>query len=388
MKEKEYFIIRHSEPTLDDQGSVRLMRSGLMFNYLSKNNKTTWLVSKYDHFNKRVRGQKATYFGESCIRYMPYLPYRKNVSMIRVADDLLFSLACGYYVLTRAKKGDVVISSWPTIFAPFVVSFVCKRKKISHHIELRDLWPDVITQTVNLPRFVKNLVERGLNRMFSYVVHNSDIITCPSNSYKLWVKNRTQNANIIISRLPFLKSKKEYCHISKVLEANANGREIIIFFGTIGRMFDFETIIEFSKTKQGLDYFFAFFGSGDRLELYKNITLECNNVKFYGRVELPCMHYLADMSHYSLAPYINSINFKGHIPNKIGEYLSYSLPIIHSLHGEANDLLSRENCGVYYEAGDLQTLSAAFENLDLLQSTNMQKVYEDTFSIEAAFSHL
>ena len=52
------------------------------------------------------------------------------------------------------------------------------------------------------------------------------------------------------------------------------------------------------------------------------------------------------------------------IPNKIIEYLSYGLPIIHSLKGDTYNFLNQNNINYFYEYKNLESLSNLFKKID------------------------
>ena len=57
---------------------------------------------------------------------------------------------------------------------------------------------------------------------------------------------------------------------------------------------------------------------------------------------------VADKCHIAIAPYKNIKNFKDNIPNKILDYLSYSLPILSPLTGEVKKILNKNKVGFVY----------------------------------------
>ncbi len=72
---------------------------------------------------------------------------------------------------------------------------------------------------------------------------------------------------------------------------------------------------------------------------------------------------LMRMARAGLAPYHNSKDFRSSLPNKSIEYLSAGLPLVSSLTGELERLLSEHGCGVTYVEGDAGSLAASLSSL-------------------------
>ena len=97
-------------------------------------------------------------------------------------------------------------------------------------------------------------------------------------------------------------------------------------------------------------------------------------------------------SDFALAPYIPVDNFKMHVPNKIIEYLSGSLPILYSVSGEMDILL--KNCGLRYDPSYsdkelfFETVVNKILNDNYLlkdMSINAEKIFKDKFKAEIVY---
>jgi len=94
---------------------------------------------------------------------------------------------------------------------------------------------------------------------------------------------------------------------------------------------------------------------------------EFNNIIFPGWVGPEQIQSLMQISEVGLAPY--SSNVKMTLPNKSFEYFSGGLPVILSRRGELEQILSDNDCGLTYEAGDVQGLVDAI----LYLKNNLEK---------------
>ena len=100
------------------------------------------------------------------------------------------------------------------------------------------------------------------------------------------------------------------------------------------------------------------------------------------------------MSKIGLAPYISSDNFTQNLPNKPVEYLSAGLPVVSSLQGNLQQLLSRHDCGVTYGNRDAGQLARVVADLHdnpgrlAAMSENCRGLYQDQFVAEKVYSEM
>jgi glycosyltransferase involved in cell wall biosynthesis len=175
-----------------------------------------------------------------------------------------------------------------------------------------------------------------------------------------------------------------------------NNEFVVCFFGTMSSLFDLKTVIEAARKLklQKRKFRIVLCGSGKNLTLYKNLAKHCENIVFPGWVGAAEIWTLMRMSSMGLAPYFSIKNFTMNLPNKPIEYLSAGLPIISSLKGVLENLLSNYNCGVTYENSDVDNLVSVLINLydhpDQLEimSKNAYALYKDKFIAEKVYDDM
>jgi len=86
-------------------------------------------------------------------------------------------------------------------------------------------------------------------------------------------------------------------------------------------------------------------------------------VLFPGWIDAPRIQTLLERSQAGLAPYRNTPNFVGHIPNKPAEYLSAGLSVLSTLEGEMAELLRKHRCGWTYRDRDAGQLASILGTL-------------------------
>ena len=170
----------------------------------------------------------------------------------------------------------------------------------------------------------------------------------------------------------------------------------VIFFGTIGRQFDFQPVMQAARMLQQAEkrVRFVVCGTGSRVEGYRAANTELKNVLFPGWVGAAEIRVLMRRSAIGLAPYNDTPNFAQSVPNKPAEYLSGGLPTALSLrHGILYDLIQEEACGFSY-GGDanrlVQTLCRLEENRQETKqlSDNARAVFAKRFVAEKVYGEM
>ena len=120
-----------------------------------------------------------------------------------------------------------------------------------------------------------------------------------------------------------------------------------------------------------------------------NKSKKLDNVVFLGWVAPITLNVIMRISSIGLVSYAKDAPQS--LPNKPFEYFSGGLPVVSSLHGELEQILSKNNCGLTYEAGDVQSLSDAI--LYLLKNPekrvqmgkNARYLFEEKYSAEKIY---
>ena len=127
----------------------------------------------------------------------------------------------------------------------------------------------------------------------------------------------------------------------------------IIFFGTIGRQFDFDTIIETAKILTDNDIQFILCGNGNSLEELQNKSKGISNIIYPGWVTQKEITVLMKYSKIALAPYINKVNFLSNLTNKTIEYMAGGLPILSNINGITGEIIKKNRSGFVYNGSSI-----------------------------------
>ena len=404
MTEKDtIYIIRNSEVLPSDGDGSRYWRSGLIAEFLFKKNyRIKWVMSNFDHLNKIKRKNINIKNGPNDLNKVTKMletpGYKSNKSVKRFIDHLVFAIKLFHY-LCRCNDAKIIFVSHPTPESSFVCTLFARLYGIKLVVDIRDLWPDVFFDNdTGILKIFKKLLLLPYIGMTQYTLKNASSVVAVNKNFLEWCysKGRARNPKDIVSFIPFVApeiSNKDINTVSEIfnkLKIVPSNEIIISFGGTIGEMFDFYLLFEvlqiFSKNKKIIKIQFIFCGNGSQLVTLRNLFINYDNVHFIGYINSTVLYSLYTLSSAVFAPYKRIKNFDGHLPNKFMEYLSSGKPIISSLKGDAENILSNYNAGYNYstieELSDiLESICNNPENLEIM-GRNAREVYEGQFSPE------
>jgi len=406
----QFWLITIGEPLPVDGDNVRLYRTGLLANLLvEKGHNVLWWTSTYDHFKKKHRFFKDSVINVNDnlrIKLLYSIKYKRNVSLRRIINHYIIA----HKFLRSAAhetKPDIILCSFPTIHLSFFATKYGKMNDVPVVLDTRDMWPETFLNLVPnwimwffkllmLPAYIKT------RKSF----REATAITGMTSAYVEWaLKYIKRKKTKFDKEFPFgynqslpdkiaLKMAEEFWDNFGV---NKESNDFIVcFFGTIGRQFELNSIIEAARIlkKKKLPFRFILCGNGDKLNFYKRIAYDCKNITFPGWVNKNEIWALMRMASVGLAPYKNTKDFYASIPNKIIEYFSSGLPIISSLKGVVSDILKKYKCGLTYENNNvndfLEKLQFLYNSPDLQKkmSKNAFILYKEKFTVKEVYNKM
>lgn len=404
------WLITVGEPLPTDKANNRLLRTGILANLLcKKGHVVVWWSSTFNHTLKKQR-----YNSDSLIdvtnRFKIYLlhsiSYQKNISIRRIVNH--YGVARKFRRLAETEpRPDVIVCSLPTVELCSVATEYGKKNCVPVVIDIRDLWPDIFFEI--LPSWAQCLGRYFIYPMVKnvrYACANATAITGITGAYVDWgVKYAGRERSIFDKDFPLGYSESapgdDDILRSKIFwERYGISRKsdefIACFFGTMGRQFEIETVIQAARIlkRQKRDFRFVLCGSGDNLAYYKNLARDCDSIVFPGWVEAGEIWSLMRYSSVGLAPYLSIDNFMKNLPNKPVEYFSAGLPVVSSLKGLLEEVLEAHKCGVTYENGNVEDLTSAlinlYDNRDLLKkmSENAYALFKEKYVAEKVYGDM
>jgi len=399
------WIIKVGENIPFEDAKVRPMRAGLLAKMLSESgHDVTWWTSSVNHFAKTIYPQSSS---DECtlpcgtkLVFLKSILYQKNISIRRWINH--FGEARDFKrKAPQYPKPDIVICCLPTLELSYSVVNFCKKNKIPVIIDIRDLYPDVF---INLfPNFLKPLAKilfYPMSLMTKKIMKEATGLTAISDTYLKWGLNhakRDQHQHDGIFPLAYPTPEKQISPDTQFTHKfdKLKNKKIILYIGSFVSSIDLETVIRAASLleKQHKDEFhFVLSGDGGYREQWESLAKGLHNVTFTGWVNFPQIHWLANRSWAGLGAYKKDALMS--LPNKIFEYMSFGLPILSALKGETREFIEKNGCGLYYEAGNPESLVAAIERLNDLSEGKINpgqlglKAYMEKYSPSYVYGNM
>ncbi len=404
------WVITVGEPLPTDPHRGWLSRSGMLCNVLAdRGHEVVWWSSTFDHARKvhRFLGRRDLEVRAGLqIRLLHSIGYVRNVSLRRLVNHWVIGRQFAQEISRETVRPDVMLVSMPTIELCEKAVEYGNQHGIPIAVDLRDMWPDIFLDP--LPNVVRSLARLVLAPMYSAVrkaCRGADGILGISAEFVQWGLECAGRPIGKADRHFWLgyeppDRKQDDTDVERELEAKgvslSDGEPMACFFGVMSGKLEIETVIEAAKILQEkkVPMKFVLCGTGENLERYRKFASTCENVFFPGWVVKAEIHALMKRSMVGLAPYRSRQDFRMSIPTKAIEYLAGGLPIVSSLTGTLQNLLSKENCGVTYRNGDASELALILESLIADQvglsrmAAKARGVYETCFRAERVYAEM
>lgn len=404
----QVWLITVGEPLPTDSANARLLRTGIIAGLLAgRKHDVVWWSSTFDHFTKRQRFKESTtlQFKDYAKLLLLHGPaYRSNVSVSRVLNHIVIAREFTRRA-ERESKPDIILCSFPTIELSAAAVEYGHRHRVPVVLDIRDLWPDIFLELAPTPlRSLARLALTPLFRLTRKACLGASAIIGINPDFTEWgVRNAGRARGALDATFP-LAYKEQAPPAHAIHAARQRWQErglssssfIACFFGTIGRQFELDTVIEAARRlgSRRPDMVFVLCGDGDRLSQYRELARDCPNVIFPGWVDHADIWTLMRMAAVGLAPYTSEDSFTSSLPNKAIEYLSAGLPLVSSLRGALQQLLMNYNCGLSYKNRDVEDCVRALDwlytdpVLRRQMADNALAVFRERFVAERVYGDL
>lgn len=388
-------IFQTGEPLKIDGDGLRLMRAENLAERLQSHGHVVEIItSKYFHQKKEHRSVKVRKNFGTNYHLIGSPGYAKNIGLGRFYDHYKLALNLRQFLRTYDFKADVVFIGFPPIEAAYVLAKWCAANSIPFLMDVKDLWPEIFVDVIPrplkwlgrailLPYFL--MTKWSLQRSSAISSISEPFLTRLLSDYSL---TRRQNDFVAYLTTPVAKERRLLRTVT--LPRIDDPAPKIFFAGSLTRVFDFKPLENAVKYLASVDKKVVFYicGDGPFLEVIKRQFRPYDNVVITGWVDNEVLQFLASKSVATLAPYRQSQDFELSVPNKIIESLSYGLPVLHSLKGHVQSLLSQADAGVYFDANSLGPLiEQIFEQLVESKSLshNAGQLYRTMFDYHVVY---
>ncbi|MGL4595352.1 MAG: glycosyltransferase family 4 protein [Thermoguttaceae bacterium] len=380
------WLINSAEATPLDEGAIRLRRTPLLAKALrNRGHEIVWWNADFFHYSKKHRfGEDKTVEIEPgyTIRFIHGPGYTKHVSFERFRDHRIVAQK----FLQQAEnepKPDVILCSLPTLDLADAATKFGKKHGIPVVLDVRDLWPDVIAESV--PKIVQPIAWLMLTpytRKAHRACRNASVFTGNTPKFVEWgLKHAKRAATEHDKFFPFGYEEPKLTQ-EEIIKLDEFWREkgvignsqipVVTYIGMIGQNFQDDIIAAACKqVTVNRDVRFVFCGGGDRLDELRKLYSDNPHIILPGLVNAKQLWRLMSLTSIALASYKESENYRSSLTNKTIEYMAGGLPILFSIDdGYVADLIRDNEIGMTY-GGSTKRLAECV--LKLLQDEPYRK---------------
>ena len=273
-------------------------------------------------------------------------------------------------------KGDFekVFIYAPSPITVGILGIVAAKKfKCKSYLWVHDLWPE----SVRVAGGIKSGIILGLvNQMTKLIYRFTDLLLVQSPEFKNYILNQGVYESKIIYYPYYAEDfykvvEKDNSYLSKFPKGFN-----LLFAGNIGVAQSFDTIVNaFEKLKE-YDINLVVLGDGrDKLRIQEQINEKGLNEKFYflGSYPPEKMSHFFSCADGLLITLKKADIFSYTIPGKLQSYLACGKPIIGSLDGIGNKIISESNSGYASKAEDSELLAQNIIKLSKAPKDDLNK---------------
>jgi glycosyltransferase involved in cell wall biosynthesis len=271
--------------------------------------------------------------------------------------------------ISRSFSPDVVIASSTYPLDIWPAYKISKQSKAKLIFELHDIWPLTPIELGQYSKFNPYIIAMQISEYFTYKKANFVISLLPKadlhiKNFKfdltnyLYVPNGTTNDN----NYKIYKNDRDVQKIENDIQLlKDKGYFILGYAGSHGIPNALIYLLKAAKLLQNIKVAFILLGDGSNKENLVNFSKECSleNVYFYNKVSKKYVRQILSCFDIGYIGWMNNPLYRfGISPNKIIEYMSASLPILHSV-SAVNDPVSDAACGISVPAEDEVAIAKA-----------------------------
>lgn len=305
--------------------------------------------------------------GERILR-VPYL--HSGSSMARQLLDQGVASAGAVNAIIGKMRGpntpDVVISTTPALPFLFAGDIVARALHVPHIAEVRDVWPDLISDLSlvtnaigrHFPRLATTyLEEKVLPGLLTVVQRRASAVVVTTESFRYLLERRGIQAEVVRSGVAR----------SEIDQAPHKGARDdtdtkLLYVGTVGRSQDLASVIAAASRVSGIRL--RIVGDGaDRSNLQALAGTLGAPVEFFAQTTGQA---LADHWDWADAGLVSLGDVPAHsltVPSKLYSLMARRVPILGVVAGEAAEIIGENKAGIVARPGDVDSIVTAMQAL-------------------------
>ena len=294
--------------------------------------------------------------------------YSKNISFRRlIAHEHLARRLTEQFA--KEPKPDVILVATPPVSVAAAVVDYGEKNGVPVVVDVIDPWPDAVYPYLPRPArpFAKLALvpmNRDARRLFSRCAG----ITAISQQYLDWARakggHRCSVGEAIFPGADLAGFDERMKSVGGRQTNGESGPLRFVYAGALGTAYDVETIISAARLleKQGVtDMEFLIAGGGPRREEFERLAAGMPQVRFLGMLDATELARTYSTSDAGIACYRQGATQS--ITYKLFDYLAVGMPIISSLTGEMENIITRERVGMHYEPENPEALAKCLRQL-------------------------
>ena len=364
------WLITVGEPLPTEGAEKRPWRTGLLARMLAdKGHHVVWWTSSVNHFQKSLHVQanaRVTVDPNLDIYFLHGPLYTRNISLRRFWNHWVIGREFKRLAPTL-QKPDLILCSLPTLELPDEAVNFGRDFGVPVLLDIRDRWPDELASA--LPGPLPHLAQLLLFPMFAQArraLAGATGIIAISRSYLDWglkLAGRRQHGSDAIFTHGYPRSAAAPLPRDEIeVRLRKIGvdptKRLIWFIGTFVGSIDLSTVISAARLLQDQghgDTQFVLSGEGQDAARYRSEAEGLHNLVFTGWIDKREIEALSQSAWAGLAAYKKGALMS--LTNKVFEYLSAGTPLLISLTGEAESIVTDNACGLVYQAGEPASLA-------------------------------
>lgn len=374
------WLVQSGEEMPLDGSGTRLLRTALLASELAqRGHEVTYWNATFNHQKKIQRFDRTTRMRQNGSYDSIFLQggvYAKNVSIARIVSQR--QNAAEFRRLAPLEPPpDVILCGFPTIELAMAVSEFAREREIAVAVDCRDMWPDIFKERLPaIARWAASPLLAHWERLKVRCMRNATAITGITQEFVEWGLQSAQRSAGELDKPFHLSVSPDSPDEDDIALARRSWQQqfgeldddalICCFAGSLSERLDLSTVLaaaEVLADKDESGYRIVLCGNGDQRDLVAEKASKNPVLIYPGWCDRAELASLMQISNCGLLPYPNTADFLASFPNKVGEYLMASLPVLTPLNGATDRMLTPHGLKIAYKEGDHTSLVAALREL-------------------------